>query len=83
MRTLPANTRVSDGLEGALKLVQRNPTPHDDVPALEAARQELEELAAGQQVRPISAFESLKAQFWPQAESVDDFVQTVRERRRV
>lgn len=61
---------------------QRSPTAHDDVSAAEAARRELERLAAEQGVRPIEDFDSLKADFWPEDESVDDFVRTVRERRR-
>lgn len=65
-----------------LKVAQRNPIAHSDVPAAEAARKELERLAAEQGVRPIEDFESLKADFWPKDESVDDFVRTVRERRR-
>jgi hypothetical protein len=63
-------------------MAQRNPIGHDDVSAAEAARKELERLAAGQGVRPITDFDSLKADFWPEDESVDDFVRTVRERRR-
>ena len=63
-------------------MAQRNPTAPDDVSAAEAARKELEKLAAEQRVRPITDFDSLKAGFWPEDESVDDFVRTVRERRR-
>lgn len=61
---------------------QRSPRAHDDVSAAEAARNELGRLATEQGVRPIEDFESLKANFWPKDESVDDFVRTVRERRR-
>lgn len=60
----------------------RNPIAHDDVSTAEAARIELERLAAEQGVRPIADFDSLKADFWPKDESVDDFVRTIRERRR-
>jgi phage terminase small subunit len=63
-------------------MAQRNPITHDDVSAAEAARRELERLAAEQGVRPITDFDSLRADFWPEDESVDDFVRTVRERRR-
>jgi hypothetical protein len=63
-------------------MAQRNPIAHSDVPAAEAARKELERLATEQSVRPIEDFESLKADFWPKDESVDDFVRTVRARRR-
>jgi len=63
-------------------MAQRNPIRPDDVSGAEAARKELERLAAEQGVEPITDFESLKADFWPEDESVDDFVRTVRERRR-
>ncbi len=63
-------------------MAQRNPTTSDDVSVAEAARKELERLAAKQGVRPVTDFESLRADFWPEDESVDDFVRTVRERRR-
>jgi hypothetical protein len=63
-------------------MAQRNPKVHDDVSGTEAARKELEKLAMEQGVRPITDFESLKADFWPEDESVDDFIRTVRERRR-
>ncbi len=63
-------------------MAQRNPTTSDDVSVAEAARKELERLAAEQGVRPVTDFESLRADFWPEDESVDDFVRTVRERRR-
>lgn len=63
-------------------MAQRNPIIHDDVSATAAARKELERLAAEQGVRPIINFDSLKADFWPDDENVDDFVRTVRERRR-
>jgi hypothetical protein len=60
----------------------RNPIIQDGAIAAEAARKELERLAAEQGVRPITDFESLEADFWPEDESIDDFVRTVRERRR-
>lgn len=63
-------------------MAQRNPIAPDPVSGAEAARKELERLAAEQGVRPVTDFESLKADFWPEDESVDDFVRTVRERRR-
>ena len=63
-------------------MAHRNPIVHDDVSGAEAARKELERLAAEQGVRPVTDFESLRADFWPEDESVDDFVRTVRERRR-
>lgn len=63
-------------------MAQRNPIAPNDVSAAEAARKELERLATEQGVRPIQDFESLKADFWPKDESVDDFVRTIRERRR-
>jgi hypothetical protein len=63
-------------------MAQRNPIVHDDVSAAEAARKELERLAVEQGVRPITDFDSLRADFWPEDESVEDFVRTVRERRR-
>jgi hypothetical protein len=63
-------------------MAQRNPIVHDDVSAAEAARKELERLAVEQGVRPITDLDSLRADFWPEDESVEDFVRTVRERRR-
>jgi hypothetical protein len=63
-------------------MAQRNPKAPDDVSAAEAARKELERLACEQGVRAITDFNSLKAGFWPEDESVDDFVRNVRERRR-
>ena len=63
-------------------MTQRNPTPRNEFSAAGAVRKELERLAAEQHVSPITDFESLKAQFWPKDENVDDFVRTVRERRR-
>ena len=62
-------------------MAQRNPILND-ASASEAARMELEKLAAEKGVQPITDFESLRAKFWPEEESVDDFVRTVRERRR-
>jgi hypothetical protein len=63
-------------------MAQRNPITPDDVSSAEAARKELERLASEQHVGPVTDFDSLKADFWPEDESVDDFVRTVRERRR-
>jgi len=62
-------------------MAQRNPIAPDDVSAAEAARKELERLAAEQGVEPIVDLDALRADFWPEDESVDDFVRTVRERR--
>ena len=62
-------------------MAQRNPIAPDDVSAAEAARKEVEKLAAEQRVRPITDFDALKAGFWPEDENVDDFVRTVRGRR--
>jgi len=62
-------------------MAQRNPITSDDISA-EAARKELERIASEQHVGPVTEFESLKADFWPEDETVDDFVRTVRERRR-
>ena len=63
-------------------MAQRNPAAHDDVSTAEIARRQLEKLAVEQGVRAITDFDSLKADFWPEGESVDDFVRTIRERRR-
>ena len=65
-----------------MEMAQRNPIIHDEVSATEAARKELERLAAEQGVPPVTNLDSLKADFWPDDENVDDFVRTVRERRR-
>ena len=62
-------------------MAQRNPRASDDISA-EAARKELERIASEQHVGPVTDFDSLKADFWPENEKVDDFVRTVRERRR-
>jgi len=79
--TLPGNTRINDR-KGGVKMAQRNPVARDDVSTAEIARRQLEKLAAEQGVRAITDFDSLKADFWPEDESVDDFVRTIRERRR-
>ena len=63
-------------------MAQRNPIVRDDGSASEIARRRLEKIAAEQGVRPVTNFDSLRANFWPEDESVDDFVRTVRERRR-
>ena len=62
-------------------MAQRDHLIRDDVSTAETARQELERLAAEQQVRPITDLDSLKATFWPEDENVDDFVRNMRERR--
>ena len=63
-------------------MAQRNPTAVDEPITPELAREELERLAAEQNVKPISNLDMLRADFWPKDESVDDFVRSVRERRR-
>ena len=63
-------------------MAQRNPITHDEAATPEVARKQLERLAAEQGVAPVTDLESLRADFWPEDESVDDFVKTVRERRR-
>ena len=63
-------------------MAQRNPRVRDDASTAEIARRQLEKLAAEQGVRPITDFDSLRADFWPEGESIDDFVHTIRERRR-
>jgi hypothetical protein len=62
-------------------MAQRNPIERDDITAAEFARKQLEKLAVAQGVQPVTNFDSLKADFWPKDESVDDFVRTIRERR--
>ena len=62
-------------------MAQRNPKEADESVTPELARKELERLAAAQDVKPISNLDMLRADFWPQDESVDDFVRIVRERR--
>lgn len=62
-------------------MAQRNSLGRDDVTVSEVARKELERLAAEQGVQPIVDLDSLRADFWPEDESVDDFVRTIRERR--
>jgi hypothetical protein len=63
-------------------MAQRNPKEADKPVTPELARKELERLAAEQDVKPISDLDVLRADFWPKDESVDDFVRSVRERRR-
>lgn len=65
-----------------VKMAQRNPNTADEPVTPEVARKELERLAAEQDVKPISNLDMLRADFWPKDESVDDFVRSVRERRR-
>jgi len=45
-------------------------------------RRSLKELAAEQGVRPIASLDDLRADFWPEDESIDDFLAAVREWRR-
>jgi len=42
---------------------------------------DIDELAKQQGVGPINNFRDLKADFWPQDESVDDFLLEIRDRR--
>ncbi|MGB9178863.1 MAG: hypothetical protein WCB68_06390 [Pyrinomonadaceae bacterium] len=48
---------------------------------IEAAREELERLAARQGVKPITDIDELYGDFWPEDEDVDEFIRTVREWR--
>jgi hypothetical protein len=43
---------------------------------------DLEELAAQQNVKPVTRFEDLLGDFWPADEDVDDFIAAVRQWRR-
>jgi hypothetical protein len=63
-------------------MAQRNPRAADEPVTPDVARKELERLAAKQDVKPIINLDMLRADFWPKDESVDDFVRSVRERRR-
>ncbi len=63
-------------------MAQRNPVVREDASTAEIARRQLERLADEQGVQRITDFDSLRANFWPEDESIDDFVRTVRERRR-
>jgi hypothetical protein len=45
-------------------------------------KRSLEELAADQGVKPIASIDDLRADFWPEDESIDDFIAAVREWRR-
>jgi hypothetical protein len=63
-------------------MAQRNPVAYVGPVTPEVARKELERLAKEEGVRPITDFSSLRADFWPEDESVDDFIETVRDRRR-
>jgi hypothetical protein len=63
-------------------MAQKNLVPPDDVSAAETARKELERLAVEQHVQPITDCDSFKADFWPQDESLDDFLGSVRDRRK-
>jgi hypothetical protein len=65
-----------------MKMAQRNPSAADEPVTPELARKELERLAAEQDVKPVFDLDRLRADFWPKDESVDDFVRSVRERRR-
>ena len=74
-------TQISDR-EGRAKIAQRNPVIYDDLSTAEIARRQLERLAAEQGVQAITDFDLLRAEFWPEEESVDDSVRTMRELRR-
>lgn len=43
---------------------------------------DLNTLAARQGVRPVTDFEALLGDFWPEDEGIDDFIAAVREWRR-
>ncbi len=44
--------------------------------------QAIEAIVASQQTQPVSDFSALKASFWPEDESVDDFIEFVDQQRR-
>ncbi|MGE0200921.1 MAG: hypothetical protein AB7P76_08140 [Candidatus Melainabacteria bacterium] len=50
-------------------------------PAEQAAfyqHRSVEALIAQQRVQPVQSLEALRGDFWPEAESMDDFVETIR-----
>jgi len=62
---------------------QRSPTkPKRQKPARSLAHIDPDALAAQQGVKPIDNPEELYADFWPEQETADDFVQAVRQWRR-
>ncbi|HEV2827507.1 MAG TPA: hypothetical protein VGW76_07855 [Pyrinomonadaceae bacterium] len=63
-------------------MAQRNPRTADEPVTPELARKELERLAAEQDVKLVVNVDLLRADFWPKDENVDDFVRSVRDRRR-
>lgn len=63
-------------------MAQRNPRTTNEPVTPELARKELERLAGEQDVKPINNLDRLRADFWPKDENVDDFVRSMRERRR-
>jgi hypothetical protein len=63
-------------------MIHKNGTLRDCGSTAETRRVELERLADEQGVNPIFEFDLLRADFWPDDESVDDFLQAVREQRR-
>ncbi len=77
VRALPPE-RQQVVLDFVTLLVQRS---HASQPFFGATRS-IEELASEQGVSPVKSVEELRAHFWPDEESVDDFVDRLREWRR-
>jgi hypothetical protein len=48
---------------------------------IQRVRQRVLELAEQQGVKPVEKFEDLLGDFWPENESIDDFIATVRQWR--
>lgn len=57
-------------------------TKESAIPPVPKSQQDLEALAAQQGVTPITGFDHLLGNFWPEDESADEFIATVREWRR-
>ena len=66
------NTAQSN--QGKLKVSDTDPNAPGEDYVAKAKRLELEQLAAEQGVQPITDIDSLKADFWPEDETIEDFV---------
>jgi hypothetical protein len=50
--------------------------------SIQEARRKVMELAERQGVKPIRSLKDLKGDFWPEDESIDEFIATIRQWRR-
>ncbi len=54
----------------------------DQTPTIDERHAKLLRLAEEQGVKPVESISDLRADFWPEGESIDDFIATVRQWRK-